>query len=345
MEEQEERELVTAALDSLRRQATFTQIAEVKKRLTAQQEISSQLSLFQRSLHDQARSSHLFTLLRLKQRYSLAHSSVLDLSSLRESDLTALRDAIAVPPRQSEENARESRNKEVERRLKTVRELLLWGRFQESPSDHKAEEAERTIEQGHSCVEIQPERVLAQRSEEKSTERVQHLSAKLVHLRTAIADRLAGFRGFERVEEREESFLSVSFRLAGDASGEILVQEDKSMSLFAGSRPALSPTPPPDSPNLSSVSPPSYPEDWTLSFLSAPSPHSSLLLPAQPPYHSIRVARNSGDEDQSLEPVSLSPLDLQTGQVDVAQTAIRPSKWKGWRRVLLCACWRRQEAR
>lgn len=96
MEEQEERELVAAAKDSLQRQATFTQIAEVKKRLAAQQEIASQLSLFQRSLYDQARSAHLFTLLRLKQRYSLGQSSLLSLNNLCESDLTVLREAIAV---------------------------------------------------------------------------------------------------------------------------------------------------------------------------------------------------------------------------------------------------------
>lgn len=224
-------------------------------------------------------------------------------------------------------------------RLKAVRELLRWGRLQDSTAEQRAADAERTTEQGNGCVEIQPERVLVQRSEEKSTERVQHLSAKLAHIRAALVSRLSGCRV---PAEREDSFLSVSFGLGEEASRE--VQEDKSVSLFVGSRP-LSPTPPPDSPNLSSVSPPSYSEDWTLSFLSVPSPQSSLLLPSQPPYHSIRVARNSGDEDQSLEPASLSPLDLQAGQIDVAPTAILPGQQLGWRKVLLCACWRREETR
>lgn len=203
-------------------------------------------------------------------------------------------------------------------------------------------------------MEIQPERVLHKRNEEKSTERVglhvQDLASKLTRIRTAITNRLSGFEGFNTPASstsKEESYQSVSFRLAEEGVRDILVEGDQSISLFVESRPPLSPTPPPDSPNLSSVSPPSYPEDWTLSFLSAshlPSPQSSLLLPHPPSYHGIRVARNSGDEDQSLEPVSLSPLDQQGGQIDAGQTAIRSSTRRWWR-VLLCRCWKRKETR
>lgn len=203
-------------------------------------------------------------------------------------------------------------------------------------------------------MEIQPGRVLHTRNEEKSTERVglhvQDLGVKLARIRTAISNRLSGFQGFNvsaSSTSKEESYQSGSFRLVEEGVRDILVEEEQSISLFVESRPPLSLTSPPDSPNLSSVSPPSYPEDWTLSFLSAshlPSPQSSLLLPHPPSYHGIRIARNSGDEDQSLEPVSLSPLDQPAGQIDTGQIAIRPSTRRWWR-VLLCTCWKREETR
>lgn len=189
----------------------------------------------------------------------------------------------------------------------------------------KSEVGEETLNLEHNCVQIQPEIALKNsgNSKEKSTERVgmriSDISSKLCQLRGLISTRLSFISlPSNAVFSKETDSILFNSSYEPIKIDEKEIEENVDLSqIFPSMR---------HSPSLSSVPAASYGEDWTVSFL-------SLSRVPTPPaiYHSIRVPRNSGDED---------PVGSESGE-----TGVRPRERKGWRRVLMCACWRRKKTR